>query len=491
MWNNWKSKVFILAGYLLGLPYLLFAEAITLSDAVHMALQNNYKIYQYKERLTQKSYENKAALGNFLPSFSIQAGYTHLNDPMTIDLNPIRSAMIQLQTGTQVELANISNVLQGQSPLTTEQRAALSAQYGAQLGALIPPFVEQLKDQNYYTATLTGVQPVFLGGKLIAAKKFASAEKKAAESELQKTKNEIMQDVISHYLSGILLQHIIQTRNDVLAGMQKHEHDAEKLFEQGLIARYHLLRAKVAVADAERNLFDDKNNKELALIALRNTIGLAAETPVSIFERLEYKPVADSLDFFLAASRNQPVLTMIGHKKVAASQKYTAERAEYLPHIAGFGKYEMYPEYLSALEPRWVVGVQASISLFNGFKKYNNLQKARHLKKEVEYMELDARQQVRLWVQKAYREMRNAEKRYQKLAATLELGEENVRLNQKRFQTGLGTSLEVIDAQLSLEKNKIESLVSLYDYYQALTDLYVATGQPEKMLTIWNDKERN
>lgn len=59
---------------------------------------------------------------------------------------------------------------------------------------------------------------------------------------------------------------------------------------------------------------------------------------------------------------------------------------------------------------------------------------------------------------------------------------------RNRFETGLGTSLDVIDAELVLEKNLIESKTSLFDYYKAMADLYTAVGEPEKFLSIWNAK---
>jgi outer membrane protein TolC len=189
------------------------------------------------------------------------------------------------------------------------------------------------------------------------------------------------------------------------------------------------------------------------------------------------------------ALRSQPILRMIAEKKDAASQKQVVERSEFLPTVAAFGKYEMYPQYLSIMEPRWVVGVQVSLNLFNGFKNYNRLESAVHLENEVEYMQMDLQKKVDLWVEKANEDVINAAEKYRKLESNKKLGEENLRVNTKRFETGLSTSLEVIDAQLSLEKILIDRESSLYDYYKSVADLYQAAGVPQKVLTIWNAKE--
>jgi len=467
------------------------AQVLSLDQTIQMALENNDKIKQYREKFEQAKSADREALGNFLPSVTLQATYNHMNDPLSIDLSPIRDAMIQMQAGNQVEFSNVYELLQGQPALTPEQRSELYNQYSSGLNNLLPVFRETLKDQDYRTAALVATQPIFMGGKLRAAKKFAAAEKRSAADEFTSIQNEITRDAVDNYLAIVLLQQAVKTREDVLAGMQRHRHNAQRLSAEGLIARYDLLRAEVAVSDADRNLFDERNNLELAMVAFRNTLGLDNDAPVTIIDTLMYHPVVDSLtNLCEQAYSDQPLLHMISEKKKAASQKYTVERSKFLPQLVGFGKYELYDNDLSALEPRWIVGVQLSMNIFNGFKDHHRLSAAKSLKREVDFLEASAKRQINLWVNKSYRDMRNAETRYQKLEASVALAEESVWLNDKRFQTGLGTSLEVIDAQLSLEKNLIERLTSLYDYYISLTDLLVATGHPGDVVTAWNSKEK-
>lgn len=466
------------------------AQVLSLDQTIQMALENNDKIRQYHEKFEQAKSADREALGNFLPSLTFQASYNHMNDPLSIDLSPIREAMIQMQANNQVEFSNIYELLQAQPALTPEQRAALYNQYSSGLDGLLPEFRETLKDQDYRTASLVATQPLFMGGKLRAAKKFSAAEKRAAEDELTSIRNEIIRDAVDNYLAIVLLQQAVKTREDVLAGMQQHRQNAQRLSDEGLIARYDLLRAEVAVADADRNLFDERNHLELAMVAFRNTLGLDDDVPVTIIDTLVFRPVGDSLSTFCErAYSDQPLLQMIGEKKTAASQKYAVERSKFLPQLVGYGKYELYDNDLSALEPRWIVGIQLSMNIFNGFKDHHRLSAAKSLKREVDFLEAGTKRQINLWVNKSYRDVRNAETRYQKLEASVALAEESVRLNDKRFQTGLGTSLEVIDAQLSLEKNRIERLTSLYDYYKSLTDLLVATGHPGDIITTWNGEE--
>lgn len=474
-----KSAVCLLMILLSGRSY---GQPLNLETAVEYALKNNARVKQYNERAEQKEFQDLEAWGNFLPVIEIQGSLTHLNDDMSIDLNPIRDAMIGLDAATLTKMEYLKNPL-----LDPSLAGSIRQKISTELGNVVPSFVETFKKQDYKTATLTGIQPLFTGGRLYAAKSFASEEKRSARVELTKIRNEIIQETVNNYLSVVLMQNVVKTREDVINGIRRHRNNAEKLLKEGLIANYHLLRAEVAIADAERNFSDDQNKLELAILSLKHSIGADEGTDITISDTISYSPVSDHLDIYLnQASLYQPLLQLIELKKEAASSKYMAERAAFLPQLALFGKYEMYPEYLSSLEPRWAVGLQAKLNLFNGLKDYSRLQKAVHLEREVTYIEADAKRKVNLWVNKSYRDMTNARIRYEKLQPALKLAEENLRLNDKRFQSGMGTSLEVIDAQLSLEKNRIESLVSLYDYYRSLTELYLASGNPEEILKVWN-----
>jgi len=488
--NNKLNLAFVTFGLILWFSVQLQAQYLTLEDAVNTALKNNPKIKQYEAKSAQKKSADMEAWGNFLPKINVTASYTHLNDPLILDLSPIRDVIIGLQSSNQAELTNIYNIIQNGSALTAQQKAYVTQQASAELNAALPSFEDLFKDQDYKTATIVGVQPIFMGGKLLAAKKFASDEMDASEVELQKTRDDVIQETVNNYLAVVFLQDVVKTRENVLNGMQRHEAMAEKLLQQGLIANYNMLRAKVAVADAERNLFDDNNKLELSKVALKNSLGIPEDSNIQIKDSLVYSNNLGEFNSYVDKAMNQqPILKLISLKKDAAHQNYNVERSKFLPQAGLFGQYEMYPQYLSCVEPRWAVGVQVSLNIFNGFQDYANLQSASHLEDEVKYIEADAVRNIRLLINKDYRDVANSQERYLKTNESIDLAKENLRLNERRFDTGLGTSLEVIDAQLSLEKNEIESKQSLFDYYKSLTSLNVNSGNPEEVLNIWNKAE--
>lgn len=468
------------------------ASSLTLNGAVAVGLENNQKICQYNERVRGKACEEKNAIGNLAPVITVNAGYTHMDAPLTMSLDPIRDAMISLQARDQVQFANFQSQMKGGPAIDNPSSAMYQTVYKTAYGAFdkaVPHFIDTLKEQDYPSLSATVVQPLFMGGKIISGIKAARLDKEVAASELKKMKNEVSGEIISYYLSTIFVHDVIQVRRDVVVAMEKHQQNAAKLAEQGMIARYHLLRADVAVSEAQRNLDKDSNNYDLACLALLKSMN-DSTIRIDTLQALKFIPVNDSLETFLQeAMKGQPIFEILNKKQAMVKEKVKVQVAGFLPQVAAFGKYEVFTDYLSALEPDWVVGVTATLPVFNGLKNVTSLQSARSLEKELDYVKSGVEDDVRLWVKKAFKEMRNNAQRYELLNSDLKLAEENLRQCKSRFENGYGTSLEVIDAQLVLEKNRIERLTAVHDYCKSFLDLTMAGGNPEKFITWFATEE--
>ena len=71
---------------------------------------------------------------------------------------------------------------------------------------------------------------------------------------------------------------------------------------------------------------------------------------------------------------------------------------------------------------------------------------------------------IQLEVRQAYLNMREAEKRIQTNQVSVEKAEEDFKIAQVRYSAGVGTNLDVIDAQVALTSARTNYIVSLYDY---------------------------
>jgi|WetSurMetagenome_2_1015567.scaffolds.fasta_scaffold02452_3 outer membrane protein len=464
-------------------------QALSLPEALNLACENNPKMAQCRERRIQKKWENRAAAGNFLPTVSVTAGYTAMNKPLTMDLDQVRDAMLSLQTSTLTKMAVDSLLRANNNAVPPALVNAFERQYSegtrSALDAAVPHFIDTLKDQYYPNANITVTQPVFAGGKIIGAKSAARADLRTADAETDRARAEVIGETFTNYFAVALLKNVVAVRKDVLEGMLKHVKDATALTETGMIPKSNLLRAGVAAAEARRNLADDENRLYLARLSLAKSLGLSDSASVDVVDSLSRRTLCGTEQSFLArADEHQPVLRLVGTRVEAARAKVMVERSALLPRIGVWGKAELLPDYLSALEPQYAAGVTATMDINAGGGAVSRLEAASHLVRETELLLQGTRRDVHLWVRKAFVDCKNAEDRYAKLAADQDLAGENLRVCRSRFESGYGTATEVVDAELALEKNRVDMITSLFDFYRSYMDLCNAAGDPDRAAAV-------
>ena len=126
----------------------------------------------------------------------------------------------------------------------------------------------------------------------------------------------------------------------------------------------------------------------------------------------------------------------------------------------------------------WSVG--ASVD-FNIWDYGVNAAKIRQAKANVVKAEESYRQisdQVNLAVRTSYLSMREAEKRIKTTEVAVEQAEEDYRIAQLRYQAGVGTNTDVLDASVALTTAKNNYIHALYDYNTSWALLEQSMGVP-------------
>lgn len=90
---------------------------------------------------------------------------------------------------------------------------------------------------------------------------------------------------------------------------------------------------------------------------------------------------------------------------------------------------------------------------------------------------MQAREAIQLEVRQAYLNRNEAEQRIHASELVLDKASEDFRLVQARYNAGLGTNLDVIDAQLALTMAKTNHINAWYDYDISLAKLQKAIGR--------------
>ena len=456
-------------------PALSAAKGIPISfdEAVQRMKVSNEAIIAARFEEEQRVREKSAAFGLFFPKVDVKANGVKMSDPVVMDLNDIRTAMLMVQQGSLIGA--------GVNP-------AVANAINQQTANNLPEFKKTLVEDKFMTVDATVTQPIFTGGKILAANRAADARVTETHQKLVDTQNRLITELVNRYFGYRLALKVVEVRKMVYDGMAKHLSDAKSLEKNGMIAHVECLHAEVAFSEADREYRKALRNSELALTVLNNTLGgndpVVPASPLFILN--EIKP----LEYYRnTALENNPLLKQIGASRELAHQNYMKELSAYSPDIFVFGTRQLYewhsPEYM----PKWVVGFGATCTLFDGFADTNKVRAAQSQQERVASLESKAKKDICTLVEKNYQELMLAHEQFQSIQTSYKFAEEYLRVREKAFVEGSATSLDVVDAQLAFAKVRIDKLKAAYDFDVALGALLEASGQSGLISQYMSDHE--
>jgi len=315
---------------------------------------------------------------------------------------------------------------------------------------------------NLHVAFQAGV-PLFTGGKITSAIHEAKAGAKAAASVASDTDDDVVLEAERNYLAVLLTRQVVELNTQALRSYKGHLDHAQSAFRQGIAAKYDVIRAEAAVAEQEKRLTEATNQAALAEAALRTSLALEDAEAINIDGKLFAIDEQVDLEQSMAkAVEASPILKALQQKVAASRSAVRVEQADYLPQVTGIANKEMVDNKLAETDPRWAIGAQAKLNLFDGGERRARVSVARaHLQAaESEYR--GAEDKIRLAVRSSYLDLQSTREQLVSAQKAEQLATESLRLATKRFEVGTGVSLEVLDANVSLTASQVGIQQALY-----------------------------
>jgi len=124
----------------------------------------------------------------------------------------------------------------------------------------------------------------------------------------------------------------------------------------------------------------------------------------------------------------------------------------------------------------WQVAVIGEVPIFDGGVNESKIKQAEINLSQVDLSEEQAKQMIELEVRSAYLNMKEAEKLIKVTEQGIENSLESFRIAQVKYNEGIATNTEVIDAQSALIEAETNHLNALYDYNTNRAALIKAMG---------------
>ena len=325
--------------------------------------------------------------------------------------------------------------------------------------------------------------PLGTGGKIAATQAQAQAKVSEAQSDLLMTEAKLNKNLIDRYFAVQLSQQALQVMQQAATNLEAHVYKAKRFEQQGMISRLSRIQAEVARDGVKRDLIQAQANQTILRSALAGMLDLpeaqlgCLSTPLPIPQALPH-PMA----WYVAqAAQFNPAFGKLTAKSSQAEQQLKIEQSAFKPEIFAVGRYELNRQATPLTEPDWSVGVGAKWALTSGLDRHSMVSAAESRQQQVTALTAQTQADIRLGVQQAYQKISQYQQQYQLLNQDLVLAAESLRLQNKSFEAGLSTSLDVTDAQLGVARGEVQRAQASYDYVQALSSLYELTGALQQL----------
>lgn len=447
------------------LSSVAYSEEMTFSSAVSRLYSSNEIVAASEEDVARRRAEKSAATGLFLPKLSLNAGYTHFNEDLTmdVDLSQMKSALAPLgQTLGQVV---------GQS------NPELAATLGKTLNAFPSSMSQTIQKADFFTVGASAMWPVFTGGKIYYANKAASIQIDMAEAAGHSAKSKLASQLAALYFGLRLANDVAAVKKEVYDAMKRHYEKAVKMEKAGVLARVERMHAEVALSEAERGYKQALRDSELSAAALKSILNInddiTPSTPLFIVPSDAIQPLSYFQEQAMALNTDIKQLDA-GRRltETAVSAKYST----FLPSVFLFGNADLYSNNKSALMPDWMAGIGLTYTIFEGFGGYNALRAAKAAQKSFQLTKIRAEKDIKTLIEQQYLTIENARADYEAVKSSLAFTEEYLRARSKAFDQGMAASLDVVDAELALSGAKIAAIAAAYKFDIAMAKLLETSG---------------
>ncbi len=409
-------------------------KPITLEQAIELSLKNNQDVQATRLQVEQSALALREARAALFPTLDFGTGLDYSNSAF---LDSVNEQIIEER---------------GEGSLTNPETSSFTFSTSVSLG------------YDIYDGGRRGAA-------IRASQKQLQSNELELESIVEQTRFETSRDYYNLQNSDAQVeieQAAVEDANQTLK-------DAQLLEKAGLGTRFDVLRAEVELAQAQQRLSTAQANQNISRRQLAETLNVSHDTDLSTADKIEE---AGSWSLSLSESivqafKNRAELEqLLLQREIGAEQRKVA-LSQVRPTLSADASYSINDDFEDSFDTsdQYSVGLNLNWRLYDGGAARAS---ARQSDKDIEIAEAqfaNQRNQIRFAVEQAYYGLEANQKNIGTATKEVELAEESLRLARLRFQAGVGTQTDVIEAQTQLTTARGNLLSSIIDYNQSYADL--------------------
>ena len=333
------------------------------------------------------------------------------------------------------------------------------------------------ESDNSYNSSAVLAKPLFDWGRTKTEISMALEGLAISQLEEYRALEEIVYNVEKAYYGLLESQRDAQVARETLERYEEHLHRAKAFYEVGSNPYFDVTAAEVEASTARIALIRGDSAVRKARTVLYNAMGRPASVDVGIEDNSDFEeidiPFREVLD---VAFTFRSDLKAASKRVVQGSQEILLLARENAPLLSARGAYRL-GGTSPGEEDAWNLEMVLSIPLYDGGVTREKIQIARGTLEKKKAQEILLRQKIVLEVEQAWLSLLEAEESIRVAALAKRQAEEKLALATERYDVGMGSPIEVTDANESMSDAARDYNRALYTYSMARAELRYATGR--------------
>lgn len=351
--------------------------------------------------------------------------------------------------------------------------------------------------ESYYTS-LDVSMPLF-NGSLLNGLAVAGANARMARNMSTSTRNNIVFQVISSYLTVLRTTEILELQEEYLRLSRLNYEKAERLFNAGRYSRTEALRWKVDLQQQKSTVTATASNLRSAKAILNRLINSDMLTDIRTESTIPDLLVKESEK--LASLTDEEILAMIALDDEALSRAnaalaaarsnarinkllYRNSLSSYLPNVSlsySHAWRENNTIELDDYSPK-TLRINLNMPLFTGFQNYTSVKSAYYAYKAGQEDFADQLKNTRYVLTEAVNKIINLKTQKDLSGVNVEFNEHNYKTVEQQKEKGLVSNIDFIDAKLNLQQAQLDDISNQYDFITSMVELYYLLGKIDVFL---------
>jgi outer membrane protein TolC len=310
---------------------------------------------------------------------------------------------------------------------------------------------------------------------------------KASEAVLEtkrldtlRVRNQISLDFALVYFDLLEAEKLVLVAQKEVESVASHLRDAKTLYENGVITKNDLLQAEVRLSDAQQRLLNAKNLRAINASRLNTVLSQPLSTDIQVADL----PESPSDRFLLERERawdtalqERPEMRIVDETMRSLNFEEKSRKAEFYPRFFAGASYDYTENRYMLHQGNASLLLGMTVNLFSGGSTKAEVAKTEYRKVQLTEQRARLGDEIRLEVQRNILDLYNAQERIKVAKDAVGQAEENLRINRVRYEEGVGTATEVLDAVTLLTVAETNYYRSLYDFRRAESAVFYSMGK--------------